>query len=307
MARPLLIAANHLTMADSALIAWGLGSTLQHVVEYRGLPWNVPEQARVESSWVWRVLAYLMKCVPVPRGGDRRIVADVLKGLRHLMQRGEVVLMFPEGGRSRSGRVDTESVAHGVGRLIKELGNCRVLCVYLAGRPPAQLVQHAGGRGHVLYRDARFRASHRAARHARVAGSGRSGAAPAGRDGGGVSGELGVSVGNDVVDLVDPETLREEQHPRFDERVYAPEELALLQRSESEHVTRWLLWAAKEAAYKAEKRDAPDTVFSPRRLCRPAASPLGGRGSGEGVRSTRRAPAHSRRRVGRGTLCTSSL
>ena len=131
--RPLLIAANHLTMADSALIAWGLGSTLQHVVEYRGLPWNVPEQARVDSSWIWRVLAYLMKCVPVPRGGDRKVVADVLKGLRHLMQRGEVVLMFPEGGRSRSGRVDTESVAYGVGRLIKELGSCRVLCVYMRG------------------------------------------------------------------------------------------------------------------------------------------------------------------------------
>ena len=131
--RPLLIVANHLTMADSAVIAWGLGSTLHHVVHYRGLPWNVPEQARVESSWIWRVLAYLMKCVPVARGGDRKVVADVLKGLRHLMQRGEVVLMFPEGGRSRSGRVDTQSVAYGVGRLIKELGNCRVLCVYLRG------------------------------------------------------------------------------------------------------------------------------------------------------------------------------
>ncbi len=132
-ARPLLIAANHLTMADSALIAWGLGSTLQHVVQYRGLPWNVPEQARVESSWLWRVLAYVVKCVPIARGGDRKVVADVLKGLRHLMQRGEVVLMFPEGGRSRSGRVDTESVAYGVGRLIKELGGCRVLCVYIRG------------------------------------------------------------------------------------------------------------------------------------------------------------------------------
>ena len=31
-------------------------------------------------------------------------------------------------------------------------------------------------------------------------------------------------------------------------------------------MTRWLLWAAKEAAYKAEKRGAPDTVFSPRRF-----------------------------------------
>ena len=131
--RPLLIAANHLTMADSALIGWALGSTWDHLVHYRGLPWNVPEQSRVESSWLWRVLAYLMKCVPVPRGGERQQVARVLDGLRHLMRRGEVVLMFPEGGRSRSGRIDRESVAQGVGRLIKELGDCRVLCVYLRG------------------------------------------------------------------------------------------------------------------------------------------------------------------------------
>ena len=131
--RPLLIAANHLTMVDSALIAWALGSTWRHVVHYRGLPWNVPEQSRVESSWLWRVLAYLVKCVPVPRGGDRRQVAQVLDGLGHLMRRGEVVLMFPEGGRSRSGRIDRESVAQGVGRLIKELGDCRVLCMYVRG------------------------------------------------------------------------------------------------------------------------------------------------------------------------------
>jgi hypothetical protein len=131
--RPLLIAANHLTMVDSALIGWALGSTRHHMVHYRGLPWNVPEQSRVESSWVWRVLAYPMKCVPVPRGGERRRVAQVLEGLRHLMRRGEVVLMFPEGGRSRSGRIDRRSVAQGVGRLIQGLENCRVLCVYLRG------------------------------------------------------------------------------------------------------------------------------------------------------------------------------
>lgn len=131
--RPLLVAANHLTMVDSALIAWGLGSAAGHVVRYRGLPWNVPEQSRVESSWLWRVLAYLVKCVPIPRGGERRVVAQVLEGLGYLMRRGEVVLMFPEGGRSRTGRIDTESVAHGVGRLIQEVGDCRVLCVYLRG------------------------------------------------------------------------------------------------------------------------------------------------------------------------------
>jgi hypothetical protein len=131
--RPLLVAANHLTMVDSALIAWGLGSALGHVRRYRGLPWNVPEQSRVESSWLWRVLAYVMKCVPIPRGGDRQVVAQVLERLGHLMRAGEVVLMFPEGGRSRSGQIDAESLAHGVGRLIKEVGDCRVLCVYMRG------------------------------------------------------------------------------------------------------------------------------------------------------------------------------
>lgn len=131
--RPLLVAANHLTMADSPLIAWGLGSAVGHVLRYRGLPWNVPEQSRVESSWLWRTLAYLAKCVPISRGGERRAVAQVLGRLGRLMRSGEAVLMFPEGGRSRSGRIDSESVAQGVGRLIQELGDCRVLCVYLRG------------------------------------------------------------------------------------------------------------------------------------------------------------------------------
>ena len=131
--RPLLIAANHLTMVDSCIIAWGLGSSLGHVLRYRGLPWNAPLAARVDSSWLWRSLSYVMKCVPVPRGGERQAVAGVLERLRLLMRGGEVVLLFPEAGRSRTGRVDTTSVAQGVGRLVHELGDCRVLCVYLRG------------------------------------------------------------------------------------------------------------------------------------------------------------------------------
>jgi 1-acyl-sn-glycerol-3-phosphate acyltransferase len=131
--RPLLVVANHLTMVDSAVIGWGLGSGIGHLVRPRGLPWNVPLQRRVQSSWLWRTLAYLMKCVPVPRGGDRKEVAHVLERLAHLLRSGEAVLMFPESGRSRTGRVDAGATADGVGRLIKEVEGCRVLCVYLRG------------------------------------------------------------------------------------------------------------------------------------------------------------------------------
>ena len=131
--RPLLVVANHLTMLDSAVIGWGLASALRHVLHPRGLPWNVPLRSRVERSWPRRALAYLTKCVSVPRGGDRREVAGVLERLAHLLRSGEAVLVFPEGGRSRSGRVDTAATADGVGRLVKDVEGCRVLCVYLRG------------------------------------------------------------------------------------------------------------------------------------------------------------------------------
>jgi phosphopantetheinyl transferase (holo-ACP synthase) len=73
-------------------------------------------------------------------------------------------------------------------------------------------------------------------------------------------------IGNDVVDLSDPETRAEAVHPRFDERVFVPSERDALGRSGSPARVRWVLWAAKEAAYKAVKQLDPTAVFSPRRF-----------------------------------------
>jgi hypothetical protein len=57
----------------------------------------------------------------------------VLARLAHLTRGGDVALVFPEGGRSRSGRVDVDAAAYGVGRLAKAIPGCLVLCVYLRG------------------------------------------------------------------------------------------------------------------------------------------------------------------------------
>jgi 1-acyl-sn-glycerol-3-phosphate acyltransferase len=130
---PLLVCANHLTLIDSAIIAWALGSWTWFLAHYASLPWNVPERRNFSSSLGSRVLVYLMRCVPVERGGDRNEVAGVLARLEYLLRRGEAVLLFPEGGRSRTGRVDVENVTYGVGRVIAALPGCRVLCVYLRG------------------------------------------------------------------------------------------------------------------------------------------------------------------------------
>ena len=130
---PLLICANHLTMVDSFLVAWALGSPLWYLGHYSSLPWNVPDERNFAATPCSRALVYLMKCLPIRRAGDRKEAALVLARLAYLLRGGEVGLVFPEGGRSRSGRVEPEAAAYGVGRLVKALPGCAVLCVYLRG------------------------------------------------------------------------------------------------------------------------------------------------------------------------------
>jgi hypothetical protein len=130
---PLMICGNHLTMVDSALIAWALGSPTWYVLHFSALPWNVPERTNFAVTLTQRVLVYVYKCLPIARGGERGKVADTLTQFAWLLDRGEVGLIFPEGGRSRSGRVEVERAAYGVGRVVKSVPGCRVLCVYLRG------------------------------------------------------------------------------------------------------------------------------------------------------------------------------
>lgn len=132
-ASPTLVCANHLTMFDSFVIAWALAAPGWYVRHYDSLPWNTPERENFASTAWKRALVWLMKCVPMDRGGDRGAVGATLNRLAYLMQRGEAVLIFPEGGRSRSGRVDAQAVTYGVGRLVKANPGCQVVCVYLRG------------------------------------------------------------------------------------------------------------------------------------------------------------------------------
>ncbi len=130
---PLLVCANHLTLVDSFLVGWALGSPGFYLRDWDALPWNTPERANFARRAWQRAAIYVLKCIPIARGGDRAEVALALDRVRSLLLRGEVALIFPEAGRSRSGRVQVESAAWGVGRLVSSLPECRVLVVYLRG------------------------------------------------------------------------------------------------------------------------------------------------------------------------------
>lgn len=135
---PLLICANHLTLIDSLLIAWALGSLGDHWTRFRAFPWNVPERKNFFKGVFLRAFCWAGKCVPVSRLGTADEKHKALSRIKHLLGLGETVLIFPEGGRSRTGRVDTLHYAYGAGQILEDLRasgpHVKVLCVYLRGR-----------------------------------------------------------------------------------------------------------------------------------------------------------------------------
>ena len=130
---PILICPNHLTMADSAIATWALGGPWWLLRNYRWVPWNVPELSNFAGVGLDRAAAWMVKCIPIVRGGPREHLSHALGKIEYVVSRGEPALIFAEGARSRTGRIQLESIAHGVGRIVNAIPDCRVLCVYLRG------------------------------------------------------------------------------------------------------------------------------------------------------------------------------
>jgi hypothetical protein len=131
---PLLICANHLTLIDSLIILWALAPGWRFFVRRELFAWSLPDKRNISKNVFLRVLGYLGKCVPVVRRGPPEEGRRALDRVAFLLSEGQSAMIFPEGGRSRVGRVDKENLTYGVGRLLQEVPATRVLCVYARGR-----------------------------------------------------------------------------------------------------------------------------------------------------------------------------
>lgn len=130
---PWIICANHLTMVDSFILTYSMFSLGQYIRNYKKLPWNLPERSNFQSNIVLTLLCYVSKCVPIDRGGPREKTKKTLDTCIYLMRQGQNIMIFPEGGRSRTGRVDKEGFSYGVGRFIQDVDGCKIMCIYLRG------------------------------------------------------------------------------------------------------------------------------------------------------------------------------
>ena len=130
---PLIICANHLTFIDSMLIIWALGSNWWYFWNYRYFSWNLPAGEVFKKKFYFRYVFYWGKCIFIHRDGSKEHKDEVISMAHDLVKQGQVLTVFPEGRRSRTGRFEVDHITLGVGKIIQTLGECYVLCLYLRG------------------------------------------------------------------------------------------------------------------------------------------------------------------------------
>lgn len=135
---PLMILPNHLTMIDSLIIIWAMTPFWKALGHPELFPWNTPEKKNYAHVAPVRFFTYIGKCIPVVRGGSAEKTKELLDKIRQLLSWGQTMMMFPEGKRSETGRVDTENFAYGIGQIIHDMRQSgirpRLMLVYLRGR-----------------------------------------------------------------------------------------------------------------------------------------------------------------------------
>ncbi len=80
-----------------------------------------------------RLMCYLGKCVFVERHGSvesRKLSWSKVTWLNH---QGDYICVFPEGGRTRIGRIDRDAAVYGVGQLLQDNPDTLVICAFLRG------------------------------------------------------------------------------------------------------------------------------------------------------------------------------
>lgn len=128
---PMVICANHLTFIDSALMIWALASNWWYLFNYKAFMWNVPAGDFFKKKLTYHAVLYLTKCIFIDREGSSAHKNEILTLCRYLMAKGNVVLIFPEGQRSRSGKFDIDKLRFGVGKIITSYDDAQVLCIHL--------------------------------------------------------------------------------------------------------------------------------------------------------------------------------
>lgn len=97
----LLIVSNHPSLCESALLPFLFFPLYLWGTKF--VPISTPDRGNFYDKWWFSILRPV--CIPVPRG-DKRGEVQALQKMISLLQRGGILILFPEGGRTYRGRGD---------------------------------------------------------------------------------------------------------------------------------------------------------------------------------------------------------
>jgi len=127
---PLVICPNHLTYVDSIILITTFANHFWYPFHFRRHMWNLAAKEYAKNP-IFLFVCYFSKVLFISRENEKNNDYPTLKTAIKLLRCGHIVLVFPEGRRSKTGRFDDSKLAYGVGKIISEIGECRVLCTYL--------------------------------------------------------------------------------------------------------------------------------------------------------------------------------
>lgn len=130
---PLLICSNHLTYIDSVLLTLAFSSCKGYLINFHTMAWNFPKTTHMKKNFFYKFISYIGKCIFIELDASSENMNQPMKIAKYLLSKGEYIMLFPEGHRGKNGKVDTQNFTYGVGKLIYEIPNIKVLCVYLRG------------------------------------------------------------------------------------------------------------------------------------------------------------------------------
>lgn len=134
---PLLICVNHFTFLDPFLVSLALRSFWDYVFHFQTFAWNIPKKSYARSNKFFQFIFYIGKTVPIDREGSDDEIKMTMQKIKYLLKKGQDVLIFPEGTRSKMNKIDRENFSYGVGNLLRQADYPAVLCVYLRGQANA--------------------------------------------------------------------------------------------------------------------------------------------------------------------------
>jgi len=126
---PFILVSNHLTLIDTLFIHFVISWPSYYIRPWR-LLWNLPEQTNYFRGIILPYM-WLSRCIPIQRQGKARDQLLALEKAISVLNNHESIHIFPEGTRSRTGRITDYTT--GIGRIYLKVPNCTILPVYARG------------------------------------------------------------------------------------------------------------------------------------------------------------------------------